>query len=274
MQEVRSEILVFYISSTIIILILVVLIIFIVGSYQRKQVGNRITVTELERTYEKNIMSAQLEIQEDTFKHISREIHDNVSLTLTLAKLKLNTIDWSTDANQRDHIASTISLISSAIKNLRYLSSGLNPEVVLSNGFIQAISMEIQRIIEMKVIKCTLQVEGEIVFLDNDKELILVRIAQEALNNIIKHSKATEATLSLKYGVNCLEIIFADNGIGLLSIDDPPLRPLSSGLINMKNRTLLLGGLLTIADNQPGTKLHFQIPYKNERFNHAQSRFS
>ena len=75
-------------------------------------------------------MATQLEIQEDTFQHISREIHDNINLSLTLAKLNLNTLNWSEKEKAISQVNSSIDLISQSIANLSDISKSLNSDII------------------------------------------------------------------------------------------------------------------------------------------------
>ena len=94
MQSGKNDIIIFLLVTTVIILLLTGLIISLIYMYQKKQLTYQQNLEKLKLDHEKNLMAAQLEIQEETFQHISREIHDNINLSLTLAKLHLNTLNW------------------------------------------------------------------------------------------------------------------------------------------------------------------------------------
>ena len=83
------------ISFTLILLLLTSFVMSFLFIYQRKQISYFETIEKLKLDHEKDILKTQLEIQEQTLQHISREIHDNINLSLTLAKLNLNTFDWN-----------------------------------------------------------------------------------------------------------------------------------------------------------------------------------
>ena len=91
----KSQIIFFIIIPTILIFLLAGLIITILYFYQKRQIIYEKNLNALKLDFEKNILKTQVEIQEQTFQNISREIHDNISLSLTLAKLNLNTINWN-----------------------------------------------------------------------------------------------------------------------------------------------------------------------------------
>jgi len=86
---------IFIIITTLFILILIFFIVFILFLYQRRHISYQKGLEILKSDFEKTLLTTQLEIQEQTFQNISREIHDNIGLSLTLAKLNLNTINWN-----------------------------------------------------------------------------------------------------------------------------------------------------------------------------------
>ena len=246
-----------------IILLLAGLIISLIFLYQKKQLGYQQNLETLKLDHEKNLMAAQLEIQEDTFQHISKEIHDNISLSLTLAKLNLNTLSWNEKEKAVSQVNSSIELISQSITNLSDISKSLNSDIIASQGLITAIKNEIQRIREIGLFAIHLNIMGNPVYMDIQRELIIFRIIQEAFNNIIKHAKATDTALTLNYNATGLSVTIRDNGSGFVWPD----KALSdktgkAGLKNMETRTKMIGGkiqLESIVDK--GTILSFSIPY-------------
>src|SRR5258705_12103501 len=96
---------------TFILLLLTCFIVSILFIYRNKQVAYFETIEKLKLDHEKNILNVQLEIQEQTLQHISREIHDNISLSLTLAKLNLNTLDWNYIDKTKNQIDSSLEQI-------------------------------------------------------------------------------------------------------------------------------------------------------------------
>jgi two-component system, NarL family, sensor kinase len=95
MQKTTNDIIIFLIVVSALIISMVLFIILMLYQYRKKQAQFQIDLEQIKLDHEKTLMTAQLEIQEQTFQHISREIHDNISLNLTLAKLQLNTFDWN-----------------------------------------------------------------------------------------------------------------------------------------------------------------------------------
>jgi two-component system NarL family sensor kinase len=263
MQAGKNDIIIFLIVTTAIILLLAGLIITLIYLYQKKQLAYQQNLETLKLDHEKNLMAAQLEIQEDTFQHISREIHDNISLSLTLAKLHLNTLNWNDMEKRTSLINSTIDLISQSITNLSGISKSLNSDIINSQGLITAIENEVHNIRETGLFAIDLHITGDPVYMDMQKELIIFRIIQEAFNNIIKHAKATHTGLTLHYDAAGLNITIRDNGSGfILPKNIASDKTGKAGLKNMETRSKMIGGkmqLESIIDK--GTVLSFSFPY-------------
>ena len=214
MQAGKNDIIIFLLVTTVIILLLTGLIIMLIYLYKKKQLAYQQNVESLKLDHEKNLMSAQLEMQEETLQHISREIHDNISLSLTLAKLHLNTLNLEEREKAGFQVNSSIELISKSITNLSGISKSLNSDIISSQGLIKALENEIQRIRETGLFAIEFRITGEPVYMDTKKELIIFRIVQEAFNNIIRHAKASNATLVLHYSEKTLRIAVTDDGVG------------------------------------------------------------
>ena len=94
--------------------------------YNKKQNGFLKTMHQLKIDHEKEILSSQLEIQEQTFQYISREIHDNINLSLTLAKLNLNTLDFTNKRKLFSKINASVKLLSFSINDLNNIIYTIN----------------------------------------------------------------------------------------------------------------------------------------------------
>ncbi|HKO80130.1 MAG TPA: ATP-binding protein [Chitinophagaceae bacterium] len=263
MQADKFDIVVFLIATTILILLLAGLIITLIYFYQKKQLAYQQNMETLKLNHEKTLMETQLEIQENTFQQISREIHDNINLSLTLAKLHLNTLNWDEREKTASQINSSIELISQSITNLSDISKSLNSDIISSQGLITAVNREVQKILETGLFNINVNITGDPIYMDLQKEVISFRIIQESFNNIIKHAKATEVKVTLHYDSPGLNITIQDNGLGF-SFLDPALinKAGKAGLKNMETRTKMLDGKMKIESIiDKGTILSFYIPY-------------
>jgi len=262
MQKANYDIVLFLVVSTLLILLMAGFIVTILYLYRKKQLTYFKTIEELKLDYEKSLLHTQLEIQEQTLQHISREIHDNISLSLTLAKLNLNTFDWKSLSKAKIQVNCTLEQVSKAITDLSYLSKGLNSELIANQGLIEVLKGEVDRLKELSLFQLNYTITGTAVFMDSKKELVIFRIIQEAFNNIIKHAKATIVKLSLHYDIEELKILITDNGKGFSKETINDNRRSSAGLNNMNKRAKVLNGKTIIQSKpQSGTSVYITIPY-------------
>ncbi len=249
----------FLIGTTFLILLLSGSILLMIFIFRNRQMAFQHSFKKAQDDYEKNLISAQLEIQEQTFQHISREIHDNISLSLTLAKLQLNTFDWNEREKSATKLESSIKLLGSSIAQLSDISKSLNADIIIQQGLLKALEEEIERIRHTDQFELEYEVKGSPVFMDSNKELIIFRIIQEAFNNVIKHAKASEVHLQLDFCPQQLQISIADNGKGF-SQDRSKNRG-NAGLKNMETRANILKGEMQVFSSpESGTNLLFTIP--------------
>ncbi len=256
MANLSEEVSIIVISSAFFLLVAVGIIVLVLV-YQKKQSQYLQEKVALQAAFEKEILEAQLDMQEQTLKNIAQEIHDNIGQTLSLAKLNLNTIRPEKE-NAPEKIANTKELVSKAIADLRTLSKTLHTEAVLSVGLAEAIAMELQMIQKAGVFETSFRVIGIAAPLDPQKELILFRAVQEALNNAIKHSEATEIIVKLRYAPQELQVMVTDNGKGFEAAGTNPSE--GSGMRNMRNRAKLIGGSLQIDGTKGGTEIRLTLP--------------
>ncbi len=253
-----ESVVVFIILCSLLIIILVSFITFIVYRYQQKQNKYNKEMEEMKIVHENEMLLSQVEIQEQTFENISREIHDNIGQKLTLAKLQLNTVNLNDGNNISEHLQDAVSMISEAIADLSDISRSMSSEIILNNGLIKALEFEVMQLNKSSVYRIDLVVNGNPVFFDSQKELVLFRIVQEALNNIMKHAAAREIRLSLDYRDNFVEMQICDDGKGFVN-GAGTLK--GTGISNMKRRAEMLNGNCTVYSMPgEGTKIKIEIP--------------
>lgn len=262
MQSEKINITIFITITTILILLLGVLIILVVYLYQQKQLLYQQSFTELRLKHEKKLAVTQLEVQENMFRHISQEIHDNIGLTLSLAKLQLNTLNFEEKDKTIQQINASVELLSESIVHLKDISRSLNADIINSYGLIKALENEVNRIRDTGFLAISFNIEGEPIYMDSQKELIIFRIIQESFNNILKHSKANHTLLSLKYTNDELHINIQDDGQGFEVL---PMEQFSgkgkAGIKNMEARSRMIRAKMNIISHPgQGTTLQFIIP--------------
>ena len=259
MQNSTYNITLLLLGTTFLILLMAVIIIVIVFLYRKRQMAYLEKINEIKTTNEKELLTTKLEIQEQTFQHISREIHDNISLSLTLVKLHLNTFEWEKKSDGEEKLNSSIELLSKSITELSNISKSLNADIIIQHGLLKAVEEEMGRIRAARLLNIKYEASDNTVFMDCQKELIIYRIIQEAFNNILKHADAANARLLLDYNSTHLTINITDDGKGFVPANT--LQTGNAGLNNMQSRVKMLEGSMNIS-SQPGTgtTILFTIP--------------
>lgn len=256
----KIEILAFLVSSVLVIALLGTFLIMVILLNKKKQFEFQKNIEMIKAEHQNVLLNAQLEIQENTFKAIAREIHDNIGLILTLSKLNLNTIEFADQASAEKKISESIDLITQSISELSALSKNLNSEFIVEYGLIKAIENEVERLKNVGKYKVHFSVDGQTRYLEIKSEILIFRMVQEALQNIIKHSEASLIVIRMRYSLDHLKIIITDNGIGIRS--ELVGTTNGSGLRNIYQRAKLLKGRFDIAANEKrGTNLTITIPF-------------
>lgn len=249
-----SEIYFTIVLATVFFIVLVAVVVTAVWRYYYRKRAHEKTLMEFDHT----LLQSRLEIQEQTFKSISQELHDNLGQVLTLAKLNLNTIrlDNTDQANEKIHGA--VDLITQTIQSIRDLSRNLHADIISKIGLVQALESEIRIIEKLGIIHTVFQVEGQPMPMETDKSLIIFRIVQEALHNVVKHAQATMLEMNIKFSVDQIKLTIADNGTGFKWTES---KDKGSGLRNMNDRARVIGAQF---DMQPaatsGTVITLTIP--------------
>jgi len=246
-----------FIIFTLLLIMLVLFVGIIILKYQRKQELNKESLKVLKHQHENELLKAQIQVQENTFLNISREIHDNIGQKLTLAKLQLNTFAVDKNPIYFQAINDIVQLISVSLNDLRDLSRSMSSDFIAQNGLIKAIEEEIGLINKTLYHQFKLTITGNTVFLDAEKEIILFRIIQESLNNIVKHAEATTVNIDIHFTNSDMCIAISDNGIGfdLTNAND------GNGLINIKNRAISINAIIEIQSvKNTGTKVTIKLP--------------
>lgn len=263
MSETHQEIIFIVIAGTVILAVLAGFVVYFILYYQRNRQKHKVEKEQMELSFHQELLRSQLEIQEQTLKNISQDIHDNIGQTLSLAKLNLNTIPAEKQNGLAEKLTHTKDLVSKAIQDLRSLSKTLNTDTVLSAGLINAIEFELAQLQRSGVFATELNIIGTPQKLDSKKELILFRMMQEAVNNTIKHSEANEIKVTVEYN-HSLTLTIADNGQGFNQLATGGFKE-GLGLRNMRNRATLIGGTLGIqSNNRTGTQVSVTLPIKEQ----------
>jgi len=176
-----------------VILFLVIFFYLLIIQLHRRRVLYEKEMFDLKAQYERTIFESQLEIQEQTLRNISQEIHDNIGQVLSLAKLNLNTIP---QIESSDKIALTEELLGKAINDLRDLSKSLHPEKIVEIGLPNAIRNELQVMQKAAKLSAELVTNDKEVKLSDEKCIIVFRMKKPNLTKLAVHLETVRALTS------------------------------------------------------------------------------
>lgn len=216
---------------------------------------------EESRVQLRSLTAKREEAREEERKHIAREIHDELGQLLNVLRLNATTIDFrygDSHPDLRDKTQKMVGIVDRAILMVRNIATRLRP-AVLSSGFVDALEWLVQEYKESSGIDCRLHVSTGDISLDEDRAMVVFRIVQESLTNVLRHSEASRVDITLRSGEGICEVEVRDNGNGF-DIDKAG-RLNSFGIVGMRERALILKGSLDIdSGNKCGTTLKLSIP--------------
>jgi two-component system sensor histidine kinase UhpB len=201
--------------------------------------------------------SAALQAQEQERARVARDLHDEVNQSLTGLLLRLEAVREAAPPELADELADTKSLANQAMRELLSLARQLRPTALDDLGLAAAIAGQVEQLGRGEV-DAELITEGEFADLGDDAQLVVYRVAQEALSNAARHSGAKRITVTLARSEDGgVELDAADDGDGFAF--DEAERGL--GIAGMRERALLVGGELTI-ESRPGrgTTVRLTVP--------------
>jgi len=267
----NGDIILIIVSSTIVLLILLVFIIIFLFIYKKRQAMSRLEIKGITERYNHEILRTQLEIQEQTLKNISQEIHDNMGQVLSLVVLNLSSVECGDPIVAGAKIESSTNLVKKVIRDLRNLSRTLDADNMAKVGLPAIIRHELEMLDKTGAYRTSYTQTGPERRLDASREIVAYRIVQESLNNIIKHALATAVEIGLAFSDQQLVIEVADNGRGFdladagsatLQANGSGMPPSNgAGIKNMKSRAQLINAELAISSvPSTGTRIRLTLP--------------
>lgn len=211
MEHSHTEISIAIIAASALFILFAGFIIRFLFFYNKKKRLHFQQLEEQQKLFEKESFRSEMEVREQTLRHIAEEIHDNIGQVMLLAKLNLNKILM---AKPDKAIEETRDIIGEAINDLRDMSKSFHSDHVSSLNLNSAIEKELQRVEKTGLVETSFITEGEIIEIDSSKKLILFRMIQEIMQNMIKHSQSNKVIVHLYYQKEFLILDIEDNGLG------------------------------------------------------------
>jgi two-component system NarL family sensor kinase len=258
-----DEIVFALVAGSIALIALAAFIIAFILLYQKRR---RSYINEMKNTkliFSQTLLQSQLEIQEQTLQHISNELHDNIAQVASIIKINLHTIKLNDPEKAEQKLEDTRELTKQLIGDIKALSVHFSGDRITRIGLSKALETEIERINKTELFTASFEKDGNFMPLDNDKDIILYRMVQEILNNIVKHSNAKEVKLKLFSNENLITLAVSDDGSGF-DVNDELKNGTGAGLQNLKKRAALINATLTIKSSiGDGTNVTIELPYNN-----------
>lgn len=248
-------------------LLLVGFIVTTLFLYQRRQRRQEQEVEKLKDMFEKEVLRSQLEIQENTFKNIAQELHDNIGQMLSVVKLTLSVLPVEKEHLAYEQVQNSQQLLNKAIFDLSNLTKGLHTDRIAQVGLAESIRFELYALKKAGLLQVQFSVNGTEADFNEQKSIFLFRIFQEALNNILKHSQATALVVHLDFHEELFIMEIVDNGVGF-NVEEKKSSSRSTsgvGLKSLYNRARLIGADLTIDSKQgEGTTILIEMPIEKD----------
>jgi signal transduction histidine kinase len=258
MPKEQEGILVTIVVASVFFVLIGIFFLILVFFFLRRQRKYKMEKEEMRNLFEQTLLRTQLEIQEYTFNYISQEIHDNIGQILSLIRINLNVL-----AEQLPdvHFEKTDELLGKVIRDLRTLSHNLNSNRLQEIGIVEGLKSLLQQLEKTGKFSTEFHAPpNALSFVCNDNSLILYRMVQEVLNNIIKHAHATKIVITIEpKGSHCQLLSITDNGRGF---DSSKLQENKTGigLQNIFTRAKMINAVVSIqSSEQAGTAILFEI---------------
>jgi PAS domain S-box-containing protein len=214
-------------------------------------------------TDRKMLEQEMIEISEKEQQRIGQDIHDDLCQQLAaiscLAQVVQQKLKKGGLAEDAESLAEIVRLTSQANTRAREMSRGLVPVTLESAGLMSALQELAASTQKVFRVKCRFAPDGQVLVDDNMTAMQLYRIAQEAVGNALKHSRATQIDISLAKEGDNFRLQVRDNGVGIP--DHAPGEGTGMGLLTMTHRAKMLGGRLSVTPGRPsGTLVNCEVP--------------
>jgi two-component system, NarL family, sensor kinase len=245
MQDKLSEVTLILFGSTVIILLLTGLIVFSLFINQKRKFRFRQDKLVMKNNFDQELLRSQIEIQSEAFENISRELHDNVGTLISIAIVHIKSLSAAVQAKEQQTLTEADSLLNEAMSSLRDISKSIHPENISRLGWQRSFIDELEKIRKTNLFAVHYTEDGQPIEIELDKQVIIFRILQESLNNVVKHSNGNTIHARIRFFNKEVVITIEDDGQGLGEIQ-AGVSAKGSGIKNMIARAGMLPALLVI----------------------------
>jgi two-component system, NarL family, sensor histidine kinase UhpB len=211
----------------------------------------------LERLERERLESVRMALaaQESERLRVAQELHDEVGQSLTAVLLQLARLAKRLPAAERPALADTQATARESLEAVRRIARSLRPGALDDLGLLSALRVLAERVEQQGQIRVETTLERELPPLDDDEELVIYRVAQEALTNVVRHAGASTAQLQLTTTPDSIRLAVRDDGHGLGGATE------GAGVRGMRERAVLVGAQLGWGGQDGGgAELTLQLP--------------
>ena len=212
------------------------------------------------------LSGAILEAQEEERHRVARELHDEAAQALTSLLVHLRLLEKSeTPEDGRKQVQELRSLTARALEDVRRVALELRPTILDDLGLEAALAWRADELNDAGDIAVDLRTSGLHDRLPSSVELVLYRVAQEALSNIVRHARARNVQVSITAGSGRAVLEVTDDGAGFDPTQSRSSKPHGLGLLGMRERLALVGGELSITSARgKGTRIVAVVPLERQ----------
>ncbi|WP_285268783.1 sensor histidine kinase [Kaistella rhinocerotis] len=233
------------ILCSIIILIVLLILIVIYGVFIKKKSELLLIHQQKEAIFEQELARSQVELQNQTLKYIGQELHDDLGQKLSVARLMTSKLKHADPADLR--IVEEINLIlGESLQDIRNISKSFITPAADVGDFVESLEKEVFRIKRLSLLEVDYRINRHHLPINADHGLILFRIIQECITNVIKHSRSKSIQIIVEDRPKQTKFVISDKGIGFKTARNFE----GIGLKNMINRAKIINAEFKISSEE------------------------
>lgn len=235
--------------SICLLIIMAVTLIFFFHYTKKKIIEKEVEKVNIKLDHQKKILQTTIKVQEKERNRIAQDLHDAISSKLNVVSLTTNVLlgDESINTEQKEALNHILDITTRTLESARKIAHELMPPILDKFGLKVALEELFEEFTSNTSIKINHSIDA-LDDLEKSNELHVFRIAQELINNALRHGKADVLEMELKKEAQGFELVFKDNGIGF-DVNEHKKKT-GIGLQNIKSRVAILNGQLFVESSK------------------------
>lgn len=232
-----NDIILSIVAATLLILLLIAGIVITFFMTNRQRMRQEYELTETKLAFEQELRRVEAEVSEHVMSQFSNELHDNIGQLLTAMHIEIENRKLDSP-DDRESFKPLEIYLGEVTQQLRLLSKTLNNDFIAYSGLLATIQLEVDRLNKLKRFDTKLVSDVKGTPLKSEQELMIFRIFQEIIQNMMKHAEAKEVVVTLNSNTEQFELQIRDDGKGF-DYEAALNQNKGSGLRNILKRTAL-----------------------------------